>query len=169
MGHERVVVADVVIRGEDGDGVHGGHRADAEQAVEDRGGGSTVLGLNDHAARRQVGQEGGVEAFVSAGDHHQGLVRRGHQRAPPAGLVQEGLPAEDPAELLGPLVPRDPSGQGKEACAFAPGDNQTPPPAHDLHFPKQIECAILLPANEDGRARGFPFLDARMGSAGSLP
>src|SRR5439155_1002852 len=101
MRDECRVVGSVMIRRKEGDGRHGRHCGQTQQAIEDCGSGATILRLDHHAARRNVGEEGRIKSFMSAHDDDEDALRRGEGRDAPSRLLQERFAAEHGAELLG--------------------------------------------------------------------
>src|SRR2546430_13440240 len=76
MRDECRVVGNVMIRRKEGDGRHGRHCGQTQQAIEDCGSGATILRLDHHAARRNVGEEGRIKSFMSAHDDDEDALRR---------------------------------------------------------------------------------------------
>lgn len=55
-----------MVRGKDGDRSPRHHRREAEQTIENGGDRASILRLDHHASRQEFGQEGSIEALVSA-------------------------------------------------------------------------------------------------------
>lgn len=111
---------------EDGDRGRRRHLGDPEKAVQDGGTGSSVLGLHHEETRGHLMDERCVKPFVPLGEDRDGPLRRNRPRHAPAGSVQESFVVEDRTELLGPVVTRDPPGQGTKSRAVPSGQDQTP-------------------------------------------
>ena len=117
-------------------GIRGGRSRDAEEPVQDRGRGPAILGLNEDVPSRHISQERPIEALVCARDDREDPVGMNGQRGPQASPIQQRLTSQECAELLGPVVPRDPDGQRAQSCSRATGKDHAPtlPPGRFRRF-----------------------------------
>src|SRR5881397_313823 len=127
MRDERRVVGNVMIRRKEGDGPHGRHGGQTEQAAEDRGSSAPILRLDHHASRRDIGKKGRIEAFVSTHDDDEDALRRSKCRDAPSRLLQERFSTEDGTELLGPVITEELPCQWPKPPTVAARENQCPP------------------------------------------
>ena len=83
------------------------------QAVRDRRGCTVIMRLNHETRAGDVAELSGVITFVSPRQNYQRLAYGDHSRYPLTRLIEQRPASGDSAELLGPVVARDLSGEGQ--------------------------------------------------------
>ncbi len=129
-GHEGRVVGDVVIAREHHDRIRRRHRSETRHGVQNRRRRPAILRLRDDRARWSVRERRQVEALVVAGHYREEALGRDQHSRASACLLQQGVIADQPAELLGPPVARQPARQRGEPRAVAAGQDDPGVRAH---------------------------------------
>jgi hypothetical protein len=121
--YEPLIVRDVVIGGKDRH--RGGRsRTEPQESVEDCCGRAAVDGL-DHAGRvTQLRDERRVERLVGPDEHGHRPRGRNQSPDPLERLLEERRAAQQPAELLGATISRDPLREALDARALSASQDQ---------------------------------------------
>src|SRR5579859_2996370 len=126
MSEEGFVVREVMVGRKE---AHRGfwiERSQAHQAINDRGRGAPVTGLDQQGKGALRSYLPGVKTLVLPGDDQQSLLRLDYPTDSALRAIEKRFAAQDGAELFGPLVTGDLSRQGQEALAVTAGENHGP-------------------------------------------
>src|SRR5205814_6004200 len=98
----------------------------AQQRIQDPGSGAGVARLDDQPIWRKLRGETGVVRLVLAAHHDHVLVSACEELRPATRAIQQRLAVEDGAELLGPRITGDLSGQRLQTTPVSTGQQQRP-------------------------------------------
>jgi len=126
VDHERPVVGDVVIGGQDGDRHVAGQMLDAHHGIDDTGHGALVVRLHDEATGRELRFERAEVLAVPVRDDGDLTIRPDQQVGAPPRTIEHRLAVEQRAELLGSRIAGDLLRQRAQAEAVAAGEDDGP-------------------------------------------
>jgi hypothetical protein len=103
-----LVVFNVMVGRKKGDNRFLLHFANSHQAIEDSGRGAFVVGLDQQIRGGHIGHLISIKTLVRSRQRNESLTLWKNVGHSAPGLLQQGLAADEGAELLGPIVTCNP-------------------------------------------------------------